>query len=101
MKQITIKDIQEFSIKYNQDKINKKIEEKITKLGLEKACINQKNIEENIPVFNIELSETKRYDQKDSLKCWIFAGINVIKRNMAENLNMDILNKKRKNKKNW
>lgn len=89
---ITLKQIQEFSKIYNQDKKNKEIEKRITKLGLEKACINEQIIKENPPVFNIELSETKRYDQKDSLKCWIFAGINVIKRNMAENLNMDVMN---------
>lgn len=35
--------------------------------------------------------ETKRYDQKDSLRCWAFSGINVIKRNMANNLNIDIM----------
>lgn len=80
---ITLKQIQEFSKIYNKDKKNKEIEKRITKLGLEKVCINEQIIKENSPVFNIELSETKRYDQKESLKCWIFAGINVIKRNMA------------------
>lgn len=90
--QITLKQIQEFSEKYNKDKSNKQIEKRITKLGLEKACINEQIIKENPPIFNIELCDTKRYDQEDSLKCWIFAGINVIKRNIAENLNIDAMN---------
>ena len=55
-------------------------------------CINTKILEDNPPVFNIELEETKRYDQKNSLRCWAFSGINVIKRNMAKNLNIDIMN---------
>lgn len=88
---ITLKQIEDFSKKYNQNPINKIIEEKITKYGLKKTCINEEIIKQNPPIFNIELSETKRYDQKDSLKCWIFAGINVIKRNIAKNLNMNVM----------
>lgn len=88
---ITLKQIQDFSEKYNQNPKNKQIEEKITKYGLKNTCINEEIIKQNPPIFNIELSETKRYNQKDSLKCWIFAGINVIKRNIAKNLNIDIM----------
>lgn len=89
---ITLKKIEDFSKKYNQNPTNKEIEEKITKDGLKKTCINEEIIKQNPPIFNIELSETKRYNQKDSFKCWIFAGINVIKRNLAENLDINIMN---------
>lgn len=89
--EITLKQIQDFSAKYRQDKRNKEIEKEVTEKGLEKACINEEIIKENPPIFNIELCETKRYDQKESLKCWIFAGINLIKRNVAENLNIDVM----------
>lgn len=91
MKNIGLKDIENFSKNYNKDPRNKIIEDKIKIDGLEKACINDEIIKDNPPTFNIELSETKRYDQKKSLRCWAFSGINVIKRNMAENLNMDIM----------
>ena len=92
MEEIELKNIEEFSRKYNKNTENKKLEKKILKYGLDKVCINTKIIEDNPPVFNIELEETKRYDQKNSLRCWVFSGINVIKRNMAKNLNMDIMN---------
>lgn len=46
---------------------------------------------ENQPIFNIELKECRRYDQKDSYKCWIYAGINVIKHDIAQNLDIDIM----------
>lgn len=91
MKNIELKDIENFSKNYNKDPRNKIIEDKIKIDGLEKTCINDEIIKDNTPTFNIELSETKRYDQKKSLRCWAFSGINVIKRNMAENLNMDIM----------
>ena len=89
--QISLQQINNFSKEYNQNRVNKKIEDKITQYGLEKACINQDVIQENPPIFNIELPESKRYHQKDSHRCWIFAGINTIKHNIAENLNIDIM----------
>lgn len=91
MKNIELKDIEQFSKKYNQIQENKQIEENIKKYGLNKVCINKEIIKQNPASFNLELSETKRYDQKNSLRCWAFAGINVIKRNMANNLNIDIM----------
>lgn len=91
MLNIELEDIKEFSKIYNTNPENKKIEEEILKQGLDKICINKEIVEDNLPIFNIELSETKRYDQKESLRCWIFSGFNMMKRNMAENLNMDIM----------
>lgn len=92
MKEIELKDIEQFSKIYNSNVNNKNIESQIKQYGLDKVCINKEIIDENPPSFNIELEETKRYDQKDSLRCWAFSGINVIKRNMAKNLNIDIMN---------
>ena len=91
MKEIELSNIEAFSKIYNSNVNNKNIEKKIKQYGLDKVCIQQKIIDENPPSFNLELEETKRYDQKDSLRCWAFSGINVIKRNMANNLNMDIM----------
>lgn len=90
--QISLEDITRFSEQYNNDRKNKIIENSITNNGLENTCIDRQIIMENQPVFNVELPETKRYDQKDSYKCWIYAGINVIKHNIAKNLNIDIMN---------
>lgn len=91
MKEIELRDIEQFSKIYNKNINNKNIENEIKQYGVDKVCINKKIIDENPYSFNLELEETKRYDQKDSLRCWAFSGINVIKRNMANNLNMDIM----------
>lgn len=90
--QITLQQISKFSENYNKDSSNKIIESEITKKGLELSCLNQEVIKENEPIFNIELPESKRYNQKDSHRCWIYAGINMIKHNVAQNLNIDIMN---------
>ena len=90
-KQISLEQISTFSKEYNKNRNNKIIENAITQNGLENTCIDRQIIMENQPIFNIELPECKRFDQKDSYKCWIYAGINVIKHNIAQNLNIDIM----------
>ena len=89
--QISLEQISKFNEEYNKDKNNKIIENSITKNGLENTCIDRQIIMENQSIFNIELPESKRYDQKDSYKCWIYAGINVIKHDIAQNLDIDIM----------
>ena len=91
MVEITLEDIKAFSKEYNANATNKIIENAITANGLENACLDRDIIRENQPVFNIELPDTKRYDQKESWKCWIYAGFNMIQYNMAENLNIDLM----------
>ena len=90
---ITLKDIQDFSKKYNDNPINKVIENAITNNGLENTMLDEKIIAENQPVFNIELpARVNKYDQKNSALCWIYAGINMIQFDVAQNLNMDVEN---------
>lgn len=89
--QISLEQISKFNEEYNKNRNNKIIENSITKNGLESTCIDRQSIIENQPIFNIELPESKRYDQKDSYKCWIYAGINVIKHDIAQNLGIDIM----------
>lgn len=89
--EIKLEDIKAFSKQYNEDLNNKIIEDAIVKNGVKKVCIKKNVIIKNQPVFNIELPESKRYNQKESAKCWIYAGINTIKYNMAKNLNIDLM----------
>ncbi|MCI8443931.1 MAG: hypothetical protein HFJ37_01940 [Clostridia bacterium] len=90
-KQISYEQIERFHKHYNENNTNKIIENAITKNGLENVCINRQIVMENQPIFNIELPESKRYDQKENWKCWIYAGINVIKHNIAQNLNINVM----------
>ena len=88
--QITLDMINNFSNTYNSNSFNRIIENAITENGLEKSCIDKRIIEENQPVFNIELPDGKRYDQKDNYRCWIYCGLNTIQYDMAKNLNIDL-----------
>ncbi len=95
--QISLEQIKKFRELYNDDKMNKVIENSITKNGLESTCINRDIIIENQPIFNIELPESKRYDQQNSWRCWIYGGLNLIKYNIAQNLNINVMDLKLSN----
>ncbi|MBQ9658036.1 MAG: hypothetical protein IJV31_04625 [Clostridia bacterium] len=86
---ISLEQIKKYKNEYNKNPENKLIEKAIVKEGLKKACLNKNVIEENKMEFNIELPDAKKLDQKGSFRCWMFGGINMIKRNVADNLNID------------
>lgn len=88
-KQITREQITTFRKSYQEKTINKILENKIAKNGLKKACLRQDIIQENLPVFNVELPNKIRYNQKETNKCWIYSGLNMIHYHMAENLHID------------
>ncbi len=88
---ITLDDIKAFSKKYKNNPTNKMIENAIANNGIESAMLNRDIIAENQPVFNIELpGRVKKYSQKASELCWVYAGFNVIQANVANHLNIDI-----------
>ena len=82
--------LDQFDILTNSGDFDRIIENAITENGLEKSCIDRRIIEENQPIFNIELPDGKRYDQKDNYRCWIYCGLNTIQYDMAKNLNIDL-----------
>lgn len=89
---ITDINIEKIKQYHKQYQVNRKIdlEEKIHKEGLQKQTINFEVLKENPFSFNIELPKAKISNQNPSEKCWIYAGLNFIKYNIAENLKYDI-----------
>lgn len=89
MKNISINKIKEFDKDYNSNKNNKIIENAIKNVGINKVCLNNDVVNNTYNVFNIELPKSKIYNQVDSERCWIHAGVNLIKNNIAKNLNIE------------
>lgn len=54
-------------------------------------CLNEKIKKENKFEFNLELEECKIYNQYSSKRCWMFAILNLIKNDMAHNLNQNVV----------
>lgn len=88
MKEITLDNIKKFKEEYQNNSVNKLLEDSIINNGINKTCFNHNVLIENQNVFNIELPDSKRTDQKNSGRCWAFAGINMIKHDIAKNLNI-------------
>jgi bleomycin hydrolase len=87
---ITPEMIRQLGQKYISDRNNKLMESIITLNGLKKVALNKEAINKNVNVFSIELPKVKITNQKKSGRCWAFAGLNLLKREMAKNLNIDI-----------
>ena len=87
---ITYKMLQGFSEKYNSDYRNKMMESIITANGIKNAALNKEAVNRDINVFSIELPKVKICNQKKSGRCWAFAGLNILKREAAKKLDIDL-----------
>lgn len=89
-REITKKEIEFFRKKYQENPMNQFIENTITRVGLKDACFNPKTLIENQDIFNVETELGKATDQKGSGRCWCFAATNMIRSDIAKNMNIDI-----------
>lgn len=88
MKDLNRELLGKFDNLYKQDKSNKIIENAIKNVGIHSFCLNSDVVNQTRNIFNIELPKAKIYNQEESERCWIHAGINLIKNNVAKNLNI-------------
>lgn len=89
MRDLNNKFLEKIDSLYQQDKNNKLLESAIKNAGINKICLNNEIVNKTRNIFNIELPKSKIYNQEESERCWIHAGINLIKNNVAENLNIE------------
>ncbi len=89
MLDLEYKFLNQLDLEYQKDKNNKIIENAIKNVGICKFCLDLEVVSKTKDIFNIELPKSKIYDQQDSQRCWIHAGINFIKNNVAKNLNVE------------
>lgn len=78
-KEIKLGDISKFKEDYLSDLENVKTEENIRVNGIESACFNKALEEKQKYRFNIQIPETKMYDQKNGYECNIYAFLRMIK----------------------
>lgn len=90
MKEITLEKIKKYNEEFNSNKWNKIISNAITTNGINNTCFNPSVLTTNQNVFSIELPDSKRMDQKKSGRCWAFAGMNMLKHDIAKNLNIKV-----------
>ncbi len=86
MRDLTHDALREFDRTYSENRQNKIIENAIKNVGINKFCLDNDVLRRTYNIFNIELPKSKIYNQGDSGRCWIYAGLNLIKNNVAQNL---------------
>ncbi len=82
--------IEFFSKCFNKIK-DKNLQKILANNSILDVALNEKIKKENKFEFNIELEEGKIYNQGDCKRCWIFGALNLIKNNMAHNLNQNVM----------
>ena len=87
MKCLTASDLHRFRADYQQSR-GKRIEKQVGKYGIARFTLDERIVKENPARFNVELPSYHFYDQHDSGRCWCFSGLNLIERNVAENMDI-------------
>lgn len=73
------------SFKRFKDDINNKISmDAISKNGIDAASINNQVVAKDQHTFSIDIDTGKVTDQKKSGRCWMFAGLNIIRQEIIE-----------------
>ncbi len=88
-REITSAQLENFREKYDNVR-NTKLENSFKTRPIVDVCFNKKIFDENKFEFNIDLEEGKVYNQRASLRCWLFSCLNLIKNDVAHNLDMNL-----------
>lgn len=82
--------LNKLSRNYNKTK-NIKLQKILKEKPILDVCLNEAIKKENKFEFNVELENCKIYNQYSSKRCWMFAVLNLIKNDMARNLNQNVM----------
>lgn len=74
---------------YDKNSSNKLIENAISNVGLREASLNKKIINKHDFIFSNEIKTCDVTDQKKTGRCWMFAGLNMVRMHIAKKLNME------------
>lgn len=87
--QITRKDIERYAKAYHQDPVKPVTAHAIARSGLQAAAFRNESLREIRPVFSIDIKTMPVTNQKASGRCWLFAGLNLLRENVANQFNLE------------
>jgi hypothetical protein len=85
---ISFNDLSLFEEDYFSHKEYQLTQHTVMKNGIFSSCIDTNLQRELQPTFNVEVDHFKVCNQKQSGRCWLFAGLNVIRRILTQKLNV-------------
>jgi bleomycin hydrolase len=85
-----LSDTQQFKTNYSRNKSNKTVENILTNNSLFKLYNVRENVQKYNPVYNVKVTPKLNVtNQKSSGRCWLFAALNVIRREVCTQYNLD------------
>lgn len=73
---------------FNKDRAFRVAQRAASSNGIIEASLDKKITDSNRFTFNVDLTETKIRNQKQSGRCWIFAAMNVMEYKLAQKFNL-------------
>lgn len=89
MESITKEMLTQFETTYQANKIQKAMRHAIFNTSLDLCVSVQENLTKNQNQFSVDIKTLKASNQLTSGRCWIFAGLNVLREEVAKRLKMD------------
>ena len=85
---IESKDLSSYEDEYKKDKSHKVIERTVTHNGLFNSAIDKETFDSLTDTFSIDVKAGSVTNQKQSGRCWMFAGLNVLRTILMKKLNI-------------
>lgn len=74
---------------YDKDEKNRVIENAISNMGIREASLDKNIINKHDFIFSNEVETKDVTNQKKTGRCWMFAGLNMVRMHIAKKLNME------------
>ena len=87
--EITMEMINDFNKQFEADINNKLLMNAIVKNGIQDVCLDYKSDVNMQHVFSIDIKSGKITSQNKSGRCWLFAGLNVVRWHIMQKLNLE------------
>ena len=85
---IESKDLSSYEEEYKKDKSHKVIERTVTHNGLYNSAIDKETFDSLTDTFSVDVKAGSVTNQKQSGRCWMFAGLNVLRTILMKKLNI-------------
>ena len=87
-KEIKLETLAAFDEEYMKDPIAKVMRRALAKNGIDSIAYVEENEYRTLPTFSIDIPTMSATNQKASGRCWLFAGMNVLREKIAKKCNM-------------
>lgn len=89
MKKITEKDLKKFNLSFNDKPVQKALSRVLVKNDLENLFFKQEQRPKNQFKFSHEIKTLPTTHQQSTGRCWIFAGLNLLREEVANKYNLE------------